>query len=459
MRLRFRLFIMIAPLVVVVVVLSGVFSSLQSRKSLTQVANRHLAYKAEQLRDYFYSEWQVITELGLDSQVEYRSAAERSFQSFAFSLLRSTTEVIYVFDSDDKVVMRIGLQQEPREEHREPRTLSEGLSPGWFSREIFGESRVGVVFEIVPYNWTVAVTELDEAFFSDMTNISLSHALILAGAVAGLILFLSLFVGHIVRPVERLTNAVKEIRSTGDLSKRAEVEFADEIGYLANNFNAMIGSLRENYAQLEQSHKAEAEARYIAVEHEQETLLLLSRVSDVRDEETGSHLKRIGILSAQLCKLLGQSEERQQLMLYSAPLHDIGKIGIPESILLKKGKLTPEEYETMKKHTLYGYELLKDTHSVYLNEGAKIALTHHEKWDGSGYPAGLKGEEIPIEGRIVGLVDVFDALVSERPYKKAWSREDALEYVVAQNGKHFDPELVELFLKNFEIFNSLSVRK
>ena len=138
-------------------------------------------------------------------------------------------------------------------------------------------------------------------------------------------------------------------------------------------------------------------------------------------------------------------------------MHDIGKLAVPESILLKPGKLSAEESEKMKAHTTFGHELLKDARSIFLIEGAKIALTHHEKWDGSGYPAGLKGEDIPLSGRIVSIVDVFDALTSSRPYKQAWSFESVRDYIAEQRGKHFDPRLADLVLENFSAFQKCIV--
>ena len=131
-------------------------------------------------------------------------------------------------------------------------------------------------------------------------------------------------------------------------------------------------------------------------------------------------------------------------------MHDVGKIGIPDMILLKPGKLTDEEFDIMKKHAAMGYELLKDSGSEIMQAGAEIALTHHEKFDGSGYPAGVAGEQIPLFGRIVAVADVFDALTSERPYKKAWPLEDARRLLEEGRGKHFDPVCVDTFINCWE---------
>ncbi len=178
----------------------------------------------------------------------------------------------------------------------------------------------------------------------------------------------------------------------------------------------------------------------------------LGRAAEYKDEETGSHILRVSHGAALLAKAKGWSEEQVKLIFNASPMHDIGKIGVPDAILRKPGRLTPEEFEQIKQHSEIGAELLDNaSESDPLLQMAKsIALTHHEKWDGTGYPSGLAGEDIPIEGRIVAIVDVFDALTSERPYKRGWSIEDAATLIRNNRGKHFDPELVDLFFAHFE---------
>ena len=140
----------------------------------------------------------------------------------------------------------------------------------------------------------------------------------------------------------------------------------------------------------------------------------------------------------------------QELLLEAAPMHDIGKVGIADNILLKPGRLDPEEFEIMKRHAILGYEILKGSSSRVLQAGAEIARAHHEKFDGSGYPQGTKGDDIPIFSRIVAVADVFDALTSERPYKKAWSLERAAEHIKANSGSHFDPACVTVFFDQWD---------
>jgi putative two-component system response regulator len=172
----------------------------------------------------------------------------------------------------------------------------------------------------------------------------------------------------------------------------------------------------------------------------------LGRAAEYRDNETGLHIIRMSKISALLGTAAGMSEDEVNLLLNASPMHDIGKIGIPDHILLKPGKLDPEEWKTMQTHAQIGANILAEDDSELLCMAREIALTHHEKWDGSGYPNGLKGEAIPLVGRITALADVFDALTSERPYKKAWDVKDAVDLIQSENGKHFDPSLVTHFL-------------
>lgn len=186
------------------------------------------------------------------------------------------------------------------------------------------------------------------------------------------------------------------------------------------------------------------------LQRERETVLRLSKAAEYRDPETGAHILRMAHYSELIARGLGLPLADQQLLLEAAPMHDIGKVGITDAILLKPGRLSPEEFEIMKGHAQIGHEILKDSSSKVLKTGAEIALGHHEKFDGSGYPQGLAGEQIPIFSRIVAVADVFDALTSERPYKPAWSLERAAEHLKSQAGAHFDPACVQVFFEHWE---------
>ncbi len=179
---------------------------------------------------------------------------------------------------------------------------------------------------------------------------------------------------------------------------------------------------------------------------ENDTVECLALAAEYRDDDTGQHTQRVGNVAALVAKALGLGEQRTSLIQRAAPLHDVGKIGIADSILLKPGQLTAEEFQTMKTHAAIGAAIMARHHTPLLQLAARIALTHHERWDGKGYPNGLCGEEIPLEGRIVAVADVFDALTHERPYKRAWPIEKALEEITLQGGKQFDPEIVTTFL-------------
>ena len=179
-----------------------------------------------------------------------------------------------------------------------------------------------------------------------------------------------------------------------------------------------------------------------------EIIRRLGRAAEYRDNETGLHIIRMSQYSQLLGLAVGMSDAEANLLLNASPMHDIGKIGIPDQILLKQGKLTPGEWEIMKTHPTIGAEIMSGHHSELMQIAREIALYHHEKWDGSGYPHGLAGENIPLMGRIVAVADVFDALTTARPYKKAWKVEEAVDYIKQNRGAHFDPRLVDLFLDN-----------
>lgn len=170
-----------------------------------------------------------------------------------------------------------------------------------------------------------------------------------------------------------------------------------------------------------------------------------AKALELRDRETEGHSQRVVDLTVKIARHLGIDEEEIAHIRRGALLHDIGKMGVPDSILLKPSKLTDEEWEIMKMHPVYAYQLLSKIE--YLRPAIDISYCHHERWDGSGYPRGLKGEEIPLSARIFAVIDVYDALTSDRPYRKAWTKEEAISYIKEQSGKQFDPKVVEVFLE------------
>ena len=202
-----------------------------------------------------------------------------------------------------------------------------------------------------------------------------------------------------------------------------------------------IQKLKTAYDSLESAHKEIRESHI-------EMIMNLAIAAEYKDPDTGNHILRISDYSTEMAKILGLSEDEIEVLRYASPMHDIGKIGIPDSILQKPGKLTPEEWEIMKRHTEIGWRMFCNSKSPILKAVADIALSHHEKFDGSGYPHGKKGNEIPLFGRIVAISDIFDAVVSERCYKKEWSFKEGIEYIQSLAGSQLDPDLVNVFLEN-----------
>lgn len=185
-------------------------------------------------------------------------------------------------------------------------------------------------------------------------------------------------------------------------------------------------------------------------ETQREIIFRMGEIGESRSRETGNHVKRVAEYSYILARGIGLNEEEAELIKLASPMHDIGKVAIPDSILKKPGRLTDEEFDEMKNHTIIGYNLLKKSNRRILKTAAIIAEQHHEKWDGSGYPNGLKGEEIHIYGRITAVADVFDALASDRYYKKAWELDRILNLFKEETGRHFDPTIVAVFFESLD---------
>ncbi|QSZ42038.1 PAS domain S-box protein [Sulfurimonas aquatica] len=194
------------------------------------------------------------------------------------------------------------------------------------------------------------------------------------------------------------------------------------------------------------------------IDTQKEVVLTMGAIGETRSKETGLHVKRVAEYSYLLARLSGLSEKEASLLKQASPMHDIGKVGIPDNILNKPGKLTDEEFEIMKTHAEIGYEMLKYSKRAILKASATVAYTHHEKYNGTGYPNKTIGKDIHIYGRITAIADVFDALGHDRVYKKAWPLEDILELFTKERGKHFDPDLIDLFFENLEKFLSIKER-
>ena len=198
--------------------------------------------------------------------------------------------------------------------------------------------------------------------------------------------------------------------------------------------------VRHAYDQLKKAN-AEVKEAYMAI------VLKLAIIAEFRDNDTGSHIIRISDYGCEIAKAIGMSAKEVEIYRFASPMHDMGKIAIPDAILKKEDRLTAEEFRVMKDHAAIGGRMFDGSASPILKAASDICHAHHEKWDGTGYPNGLKGDRIPIYARILALVDVFDALSTKRCYKEAWSYEDALKHIKKEAGKHFDPHLVNVFLK------------
>lgn len=225
---------------------------------------------------------------------------------------------------------------------------------------------------------------------------------------------------------------------------------ADPVEFLSRIRNLL--KLRERGVRLANhaatlTEEVRAATREIA-DREHETIIRLMRALEYRDNDTGMHVLRMGQYSRLIGQAMSLSEEEQDLLLRATPMHDIGKVSTPDNVLLKPGKLEPSEWTVMKNHAQAGYDILAGSSSKILQMAAQIALSHHERWDGTGYPQGLRGDAIPLCARICAVGDVFDALMSNRPYKCAWHFEDAMGLIQQEGGKHFDPTVAQWFLRS-----------
>ncbi|MBV9868173.1 MAG: response regulator [Abitibacteriaceae bacterium] len=224
------------------------------------------------------------------------------------------------------------------------------------------------------------------------------------------------------------------------------LQLQDKNLQLQDHNQSLAQKVHERTCELEAAHSKILKHMREVEESQIEVLDRLARAAEFRDDDTQQHTQRVALAAALLAKKLGLPQDQISLIQRAALLHDVGKIGVSDLILLKSGKLTDEEIETMKTHAQVGAALLAGGRSELVQMAERIARTHHERWDGSGYPNGLKAEAIPVEGRILAIVDVFDALTHDRPYKKAWPVAEALAEITRQSGRHFDPHMVAAFL-------------
>lgn len=446
MPIRARIILIVLPLLIVAIIITGTVTTVAATSGMTRLAMRLMAFKSAELSKYMYSQWDLLVRNKFADRPEFISAAQYSISDYARTLISNQSELIFALNNTGEIIMSTGAFELEPEEAQRLLLMMEEQKTGWVEIGAGGVQRVGEAAFFSPFNWYVLTTDSADSFYSEIREILYRGILVLVICCAVAVALLLFFSSYLTRPISNMLDTIQSIIENRDFTKKVDVEYGDEVGNLANRFNHMTDSLLNTYNQVKSYAYKEAVARKQVIQREYETLIVLGKAAEYKDPETGAHISRVGFYSRMLAEAIGEDEHSQNLIFYAAPLHDIGKMGIPDEILLKPAKLTKEEFEIIKTHTTIAIDILKESRSPYLKTGATIALTHHERYDGTGYPNGLQGTDIPLFGRIVGLVDTFDAVTSNRPYKAAWDLERAFTLVEEEKGKQFDPRLVELFL-------------
>jgi response regulator RpfG family c-di-GMP phosphodiesterase len=450
MKIRTKIILIVLPLLFMSLIITTALSTFNARSGMTRIAMKSLGFKTEELKKYAENQWDLVVTNNLSDNPNYISAAKNAVKSYAGSIIRDDTELIFAVHQDGSILMSTTelMLSESERNYLADRLLGE--QSGWIETSVGREIRVGYFFFFEPFNWFVFVTESRKAFYREVREILIQNGIILIVTSSILIILLLPFSHYIARPLVRVVNAMKRMVKENDFSHRVMVEYADEIGHLAHQFNIMSIDLEDAYQQVREFALKEFLSRKKVSDRERETLTVLGRAAEYKYPESRVHIQRVALYARLLTKALGSDEKEQLLIHLAAPLHDIGNMGIVDTILLNRGDLTDEEFEILKTHTQIAYDILHNSESPYLQAGASIALTHHERYDGSGYPNALQGDEIPLYGRIVGLVDVFDVMTSHRPYREAYSFPDAAEFIRSNRGILFDPELVDLFFTHID---------
>ena len=446
-----RLLLFIIPVIIASLMVSGFVTGMYANRGVERAMNRLLVYKAEDLVRHTNSQWELILDNGLQGDQAYLNSFQSSVRNYAVTMLRSEGEWIFAIDEDGLMVFSVGAFSNDEEALEaasdfRPESGSDILVSGEFG----GAQRVGYGFNLPALGWDIYITDLRVTYFTDSKLLRLNAIVVVLVTVLIAALFIIYFVRRSMKPLRSVVADMRRIVEDHDFGNRVDPIQNDEVGELARNFNLTTDFLERATTKLKDTVEMEIESRQEIRRREQETLEVLGRVSEGDSDETAKHTSRVGAYASHLSMLLGDSADETDLMLGAAPLHDIGKIGIPDELLMKKSELTAAERKLMMTHVEIGWNILKDSSSPVLKAGADIALYHHERWDGSGYPQGLKGTAIPSRGRITGLADVFDALTTKRSYKEVWPLEKAAEWIMNQSGKDFDPDLVELFFSDMD---------
>lgn len=298
------------------------------------------------------------------------------------------------------------------------------------------------LFDFRGFGWKVAVAVEEEKALQPVRRIEKISALV---GLAGILLIfgmVSFFARRAVRPLKELSKIADYVARTKDFSISVGSTSKDEVGTLASAFNHMVEEVKTHIYNLQRANI--------------ELLEVLGSAIAKRDSDTNTHNYRVTIISIRLAERLGLGTDGIKTLIKGSFLHDVGKIGISDNILIKPGKLTAEEYEIMKGHVRHGVDIIQSYN--WLRDAVDVVLNHHEKYDGSGYPAGKRGEDIPINARIFAIADVFDALTSNRPYRRPLSYEETMEILEPDRGVHFDPEIFDIFKRvSKEIYAEVAV--
>lgn len=445
--IKTKLLIIIIPLLFCSFSITCYVSLVSSRKSLTEASVEFMKYKREEIRDYAGLQYQNFQQSSFVQNHAYEAIVKRSIESYIKNMIRNKSELIFALDGDGSFLF----SSTPMELSEEEKQF---LSSGDFNESdilshfsLLDRNFVGIILDLPDFHWKIFI--LEDQYVFDTASRILTYKNIFAMTITLFLLIAGVIISltNYIKPLRRVHDAIDDIIVNKDFSRKIPIEYPDEIGALAFDFNKMTTNLDLSYKKLKKYALDEAIAKKEVTLREEESLQVLGRASDYKDPETGAHILRVSNYSLLISRSLGQPEAIQDLLYKSSPLHDIGKLGIPDSILLKQEKLNEEEFSLIKTHTTMGHNILVNSSSKYLKAGAVIALSHHEHYDGSGYPLGLKGEDISILGRIVSVADVFDALTTKRPYKKPWIFEEAVDYIYESRNCQFDPQIVEHFMK------------
>jgi HD-GYP domain-containing protein (c-di-GMP phosphodiesterase class II) len=348
---------------------------------------------------------------------------------------------VFIMNSKGKIVSSNNASKIPiNKEYSEKELMKEILNNNKvknnsFSLDIMGEKRLVAYNSIENCDWFIVSTIPYAYLQSESKNLMWNIVFIGLMCLVCAVPFSFIISSSISSPLRKLKNIMDEAQS-GNLDVELSDNNIDEIAGIATGFNDMISSIKllikDN------------------IDTQNEIVFKLGDVTEARSQETGNHISRVAYYSKLIAMKYGIPEEDAEMLKMASTLHDIGKISIPDCVLLKPGKLTEEEFEIMKTHTVIGYELLSNSSKPILKIASRIAREHHEKYNGTGYPRGISGEEIEVYSRIVALTDVFDALGTERVYKEKWEWDRIIDYIKEQRGKQFDPKIVDIFLENLD---------